>query len=197
MLQEVASSHASSVSADITDLMKENKTWKTFILDLRKKECFQFILERLIKLAKEGYDGFFLDTLDSYQTALPEKEWTSYENAEVEIIKELRRRFPNKIIVVNRAFRIFDSIKKDINGFLVESLFFGLDEKLNYVKMPESHTKHMLKLLKKVQSAKVPVIVVDYLPPQKREALSAGVFSLPPGDLSQRQTDKLDALFHL
>ena len=151
-------------------IMGKNKIWHTYIADLRKASYRDFLINRVFKpLAKSGYEGFFLDTLDSYQMALKSKDWKSYENAEVKFVKRLRKLFPNKIIIVNRPFRIINEIKNDINGFVAEDLFYGLNRKLGYSKLPKKETENLLAKLKDVKRLGIPVTVIDYIPPTKRK----------------------------
>lgn len=151
-------------------IIGENKAWHTYIADLKKASYQDFLINRAFKpIAGEGYDGFFLDTLDSYQTVLKSKDWKSYENAELKFIKRLRRLFPNKIIIVNRPFRIINEIKNDIDGFVAEDLFYGLNQKLEYTRLSEKETDHLLAKLKEVKRLGIHVIVIDYIPPTKRQ----------------------------
>lgn len=161
-------------------ILGENRTWNSNIVDITKKECFLRVKEKAIKLLN-SYDGIFLDTLDSYQTALPKNKWNFYEEKEIELIKFLRKKFPRKIILVNRAFSIFKSINREINGFVVESLYRGIDNRGNYIKMPERETTELLSKLQKIKKTGVPIIVIDYLPPEKekeRRALAEKIHKL-------------------
>ena len=147
----------------------ENKIWHTTIMDIRKKGYRNFILNKVIPfIFKKGYEGLMLDTLDSYQKVLKEEEWSSYERAEAELINKIKTKYPQIILIANRPFRIFKYIKSSIDAFLAESLFYGLDSHLNYIKMKPSDTEWLLKKLKEVKSSGIPVIVVDYVEPKKR-----------------------------
>ncbi|MEO2069106.1 MAG: endo alpha-1,4 polygalactosaminidase, partial [Desulfurobacteriaceae bacterium] len=151
-------------------MLGKNKVWKSFVLDLRKEDCGNFLIEKVFRpLAEEGYDGFMLDTLDSYRLILKKNEWKKYEETEIEFIKKLRKTFPKKIIIANRPFSILESIKDYIDAVLAESLFYGLDEKLSYKKMKEKETKWLLEKLNEAKCLGLPVIVIDYIPPEKKE----------------------------
>ena len=148
----------------------ENKIWHSVILDLRKEGYRKLLLDKIIpSLISKGYEGLMLDTLDSYQIALPEERWVEYEKKEIELTKEIKKRYPDLILIVNRPFRIIDQIRDYVSAFLVESLFGGLDSKLNYTKMKPEDTDYLLNKLNHVRSLGVPVIVVDYVDPKKRE----------------------------
>ncbi len=148
----------------------QNKVWKSIVLDLRKEGYRKTLLNRIIpSIIKKGYEGIMLDTLDSYQISIKNSKWKEYESIEVEFIKKIRQRYPHIIIIVNRPFRIIDQIKDHVDAFLAESLFYGLDSNLNYVKMKQGHTKILLKKLNHVKSLGLPIIVVDYVDPEERK----------------------------
>jgi len=107
-----------------------NPMWKSLVADVRNKEYRQFLLEVVAKrIMDRGFDGFFLDTLDSYQLSAKKEEWKDFQDALVDFVKELRKRHPDKLIVLNRGFEFIDRVKDDINGLLVEGLFSRLDAK--------------------------------------------------------------------
>ncbi len=148
-----------------------NKAWGTFIADLREPRYRRFLFERVIGPAMEqGFDGVFLDTLDSYQLALKEEEWADYERAEIELIREIRRRFPSKLIVINRGFEIIDSVHELVDALLVEGLFYGIDtEKMDYREILKEEREWLLERLEKAKGYGLAVIVLDYLKPPMRE----------------------------
>ncbi|MBK3332332.1 polysaccharide deacetylase [Persephonella atlantica] len=151
-------------------ILGKNKFWKTVVLDLRKKEYQDFLIRDVFS-KMERFDGFFLDTIDSYQLVLNRKDWKSYEKAVVQFIKRLKKRFPDKKIVINRGFEIFEQVKNYIDGFTVESLFRGInvEGKGEYIKVPSEERKWLIRRLEKIKKAGLPVIVIDYLPPDRRE----------------------------
>ncbi|WP_297889981.1 endo alpha-1,4 polygalactosaminidase [Sulfurihydrogenibium sp.] len=50
-------------------ILGENKAWKTYIADIRNKEYQKFLLDKVLNKLNR-YDGFFFDTMDSYQQVL-------------------------------------------------------------------------------------------------------------------------------
>ncbi len=142
----------------------ENRDWNSHIVDLRIDK----VREDLLKKAKtlKEFDGFMLDTLDSYQIALKDKKARAeYEEALVKFVKKLRKEFPNKIIITNRGFEIYDRIQNEIDAFLVESLYSGIntvDKSIRAVSIADRNW--LLPKLKKIAKSK-PVIVVDYMEP--------------------------------
>ncbi|WP_448587961.1 bifunctional glycoside hydrolase 114/ polysaccharide deacetylase family protein [Thermocrinis sp.] len=150
----------------------KNTMWDSLVADLRQKEYRDFLLNVVAhRIVQRGFDGFMLDTLDSYQLASKPEEWKDFQLALVDFIKELKRRYPDKIIVLNRGFEFLERVKDDVNGVMAESLFYGIDEKKRYVPMPEEGRKWLLDQLSRAKSYGLTVIVVDYIDPKdKRKA---------------------------
>jgi uncharacterized protein (TIGR01370 family) len=147
-----------------------NSMWGSLVADVRNQEYRQFLLNVVTKrIADKGFDGFFLDTLDSYQLVVKEEEWKDFQDALVDFVKELRKRYPDKLIVLNRGFEFIDRVKDDVNGVLVESLFSGLDAEKNYREVSEEEREWLLAQLNRVKSYGLPVIVVDYVDPQDKK----------------------------
>jgi endo-alpha-1,4-polygalactosaminidase (GH114 family) len=145
-----------------------NPVWGSYVADVRNPEYRNFLIERVAKsIAERGFDGFFLDTLDSYKLVADGNE-KSFVDALVDFVIKLKQKYPDKLIVINRGFEIFDSVKDYIDGFLFEDLFWGLDENLNYVPVSDEERAYYLEKLKHI-SEKVPVIVVDYVDPKDVE----------------------------
>ncbi|MFN3870140.1 MAG: endo alpha-1,4 polygalactosaminidase [Aquificaceae bacterium] len=164
-------------------VLGENTAWGSKILDVRKEEYRDFFFNRIISRL-EDYDGFFLDTLDSYQLVIEDQEERrEYELALVEIIREIRNRYPNKIILINRGFEIVDFLKDHIDGLVSESLFYGLDldNNLNYRRMNIEETDWLLAKLMHVKSLGIKVIVIDYVDDSNfelRKGVAKRIYSL-------------------
>ncbi len=150
-------------------IIGENKNWNSVILDITNPEYQKFLLNKINKY--KNFDGFFFDTVDSYQTVLKDKSKKSkYESSLINFIKSVKDIYPSKKILLNRGFEIFDSVKSYIDGIVVESLFYGLDLKNNgYREITEEERNWLLPILKKMKNEGVNVIVIDYLPPKERK----------------------------
>ncbi len=147
----------------------ENPMWDTEVADLRKKEYLDFLVEVVAKrIAERGFDGFFLDTLDSYRLVAKEDEVGDFVRAEVYLIRRLKERYPDMLIVINRGFEIVEEVRELIDGVVVESLFVGLDGDRQYVKVREEDRRYLLPILERIKGIGLPVIVIDYLPPSRR-----------------------------
>jgi len=148
-----------------------NKGWNSDIMDMSLSGWQDFLMEyRFSLLAKRKFDGFFLDTLDSYQAVYDEKDWISQELGIVKIIKKLAKNYPETKILLNRGFPLLKNVYRLIHGVTAESLYAGWDPiKKEYKAVELSEQKWLLKKLNIVKKKyNIPVTVIDYLPPSKR-----------------------------
>jgi len=150
-------------------IIGKNKDWKTYVADIRKKEYREFLINKVLKNLSK-YDGFFFDTLDSYQIALKPSEYKSYENALAEFIIQVKKTFPDKKIILNRGFEVVPQVKDYIDAVVAESLFYGLDTKtMKYKKMKEEDIKWLLNKLNEIKNLGIKVIVIDYVDPKNKK----------------------------
>jgi uncharacterized protein (TIGR01370 family) len=163
----------------------KNPHWNSDILDLRKMAVLNFLLtQRMQSLKNAGYDGLFLDTLDSYQlVAKTSKDRKDFEKGLSTLIKGLRRNWKSATILVNRGFELMPIIASQINGVVVESLFSGFGgEHQGYKQVSEKDRKWMIAKLKEIKRQyHLPITVIDYLPDNqwsKSEKLALKIYNL-------------------
>ncbi len=148
----------------------KNTMWDSLIADLRIKEYRDFLIERVAKnIVERGFDGFFLDTLDSYMLVAKVEEYGEYQEALIDFITTLKEKYPEKLIITNRGFEILDKVKHLVDGVAAESLFYGLDSNRNYVKVPEEERRWLLLQLYRIKAYGLPAIVIDYVPPKNKK----------------------------
>lgn len=147
-----------------------NKAWKTKVIDTSSPEWRTFFIDQIVApLWAAGYRGFFVDTLDSYQLAASREGFSRMEEGIAGTLREVRRRFPGVRLILNRGFEVFGQLKGEIFAVAAESLFQRYDpvEKV-YVEVPEKDREWLLARFREVRDAGVPVIAIDYVPPEKR-----------------------------
>lgn len=151
----------------------KDKAWNTDVVDLTKPGWKAYILnKRIAPLWKEGYRGFFLDTLDSFKLFAKNKQAVDRQRkALVELIKAIHHQFPGIRLFLNRGFSILPKVHNDVVGVAAESLFKGWDpENKTYRNVPQAQQKALIQKLDHVKKAyHLPVTVIAYLPPRKRE----------------------------
>lgn len=147
----------------------ENPIWHSNYLDLTDSGWADLIVDQLATEAvQKGFDGFFLDTLDSVDVVAPDDaaRTTQLRTALITLIKRLHSTYPDKKIIVNRGFFAFDQLKDVIDGVLVESLYSTWDFKAKVNKpVASEETADLLVQLQKVKTAGREVYVIDYASP--------------------------------
>ncbi len=151
-----------------------NPAWKTSVGDLRRADYRAYISERLLKPAA-ACDGFFIDTIDSYTPFVPEKDRPDYAAAAARFLEDIKKSWPDKLLVLNRGFEMLPLVKPGtVDAVAAESLYSGFDPAARtYRAMKPEETAWLEGELKKVSAAGLPVIVIDYLPPSGMGAAPA------------------------
>ena len=153
-------------------LLGKNPTWKSRVIDQAAADWPRFFVDEIIApLRQQGYRNFFLDTLDSYHliATTPEAR-KKQEQGMVTAIRLLKSRFPDARLIVNRGFEILPQIKDQVVAVAAESLFQSWNNTTNrYVTVSEADRSWLMSQLNQVRDEyKLPVIVIDYAPPEKR-----------------------------
>ena len=146
-----------------------NETWNSDLLDLADARWATFLADEIAATAAaRGFDGFFLDTLDSVQLVArtDAAHNAAAKTGLVALVRRLHSNYPRAQIVINRGFFIFDEVREVIDGVLAESLFETRDfaaKKYRQVALAESDA--LLAALKKISAAGRAVYVLDYVDP--------------------------------
>jgi uncharacterized protein (TIGR01370 family) len=143
-----------------------NSAWGSRVADLTHPGWTTFLLEtRMAGLWKQGYRGFFLDTLDSYQlTAKDAAARLRQERALVALIEAIHQRFPGVQLLLNRGFEVLPKVSGLVVGVAAESLFQSWDPKAGaYTVVDEPSREWLLARLREVQRFGLPVTVIDYV----------------------------------
>ena len=155
-------------------IIGKNRAWNSLILDIRNMAYRAFLINEVVTPAIDaGFNGIFLDTLDSYSLGLNKKDWASSREAEVGLIEEIRRRFPHIEIFINRGFEIVDKVHGLVDAVVVESLFRNFDPKTGrYRAVSKRERGILIPILNRIRNRyHLPIVVVDYLPPKKRDEM--------------------------
>lgn len=167
---EVQSSRAYYADIPAQWKLARNGDWKSDVIDQTPAEWPGFFAQRVIApLWERGYRGFFLDTLDSYRLASRFDE-AAQQQGLVRVIETLHQRFPNIKLVLNRGFEIVPRVRDKIQMVAAESLYQGWNASTQrYEAVSEANRSWLLAQLRIVRDqARLPVLVIDYVPPQDR-----------------------------
>lgn len=108
-------------------LMQENEHWPgSYYVDVRSKYWQDLVVEKLVPdILAKGFKGIFIDTLDN-MIELERVDPIRYRGmvkASVEMIRAIRQRYPNIMIMLNRAYAIAEEVGADIDIVLGESVY--------------------------------------------------------------------------
>jgi len=153
-------------------LISENKNWKgSYLVDIRAREWQKILIEDSIpSLIGMGFDGIFLDTLDSPLDAERRngKAYGGMSDAAVKFIKAVRLHYPSLKIMVNRAYSILPEIAALIDMEMGESVFtdYNFDKKA-YGKVAPALYKQQVKWLQEAKkiNPSLEIYTLDYADP--------------------------------
>ena len=141
-------------------LRGRNEIWGSDVLDLSDVRWADLLVDGIAAAAlAKGYDGFFLDTLDSIAPA--------DRAAGVALVQRLRALNPKGMIVANRGFELLPTLGKTVDGVLVESVFGTFDfERRVYLPVSAGVTTQLVNRLRELKQNGLQVFVLDYADPQ-------------------------------
>ncbi len=153
-------------------LIRENPNWKgSHYVDIRSAYWQGAVIEDLVpKILSKGFNGIFIDTLDSPLDAEREnpKTYSGMSDAAVKLLKAIRMHYPSMKIMVNRAYPILPRIAPIIDMELGESVFTDYDfTKKTYAKVDPDLYRQQIKWLqdaKKINPS-LSVYTLDYADP--------------------------------
>ncbi|WP_105189213.1 endo alpha-1,4 polygalactosaminidase [Pseudoalteromonas sp. T1lg48] len=148
-----------------------NEQWQASIMDASAKSWRQHLFTQAQQLRAAGFDGFFLDTLDSYQLVLEQGQFNAQQQALISLIDELQVHGP---ILLNRGFELYPHLAQPPLAVVAESLFHSYDyQGKHYQKQSAEDTQWLMAQLQQVQASNIEVIVIDYLPAEDAQRIKA------------------------
>ncbi|MFK7891939.1 MAG: endo alpha-1,4 polygalactosaminidase [Granulosicoccus sp.] len=162
-------SYAKDINSDW--IVGKNAAWGSSVLDLGNSDLRGFLLSRVGELARSGYHGVFLDTMDSYYLAAStDEEIVVQQDGLISLIRSIAARYPDMRIIVNRGFEVLDDIAVHIEAVAAESLFASWDNATaSYGGVPEQDREWLFSKLEYARALNLDVIAIDYVPPEQRD----------------------------
>ena len=148
-------------------IVGRNGDWNSEIVDVRRRAWQTFVLDHVIPgVLKKGIHGLFFDTLDSFESVeRSEEQWPSHRRALADLIDAVRERHPELKILLNRGFGVAPLLASPPDGVVVESLFQTVDaDGRHYRPVAAEETASLLQELRTLRAAKIPIVVIDYVP---------------------------------
>jgi len=162
-----------SSQLDLSWIKGGNPTWQSHAMDQTASGWRQFFINRIVApLRDKGIRNVFIDTMDSYQLfAKTPEDRSRQEAAMIATIKELKAKYPDMRIMLNRGFEVIEPLKDVVSGMAVESLFRSWHQAdQRYGEVSENDRTWLLGQIRRVRDTfGIPVVVIDYVAPAERE----------------------------
>ena len=148
----------------------KNKNWASHRVDMRSEAWHKHIIEEKIpKVLKQGFQGIFIDTIDTAAYLEHDKKISGSLQGAIKLIKKVRKHYPKMVILLNNGFAILNEVGNEIDGLLVDDVYTLYDfEKKTYQLASEAW---MLKQKNRLDSFQKkfpkPVFALDYLSPKQ------------------------------
>lgn len=183
-------------------LTRYNENWDSWVVDVRRPEWRELILDRLIPdVLARGYDGLFFDTLDS-PIDMQRRDPDAYKGTErscVELVRAIRNKYPELLLCQNRGFEIIRRTAPYLDYLLIEGLSFSMTMD-SVAATPVSEADRDFLLAKTVDARRanrrLVVLSLDYVPvDDSGNVAKACDFSRKQGFIPYVSTPALDTVF--
>ena len=98
-----------------------NENWGSRFIDANQDGWQKLMVELTGEYLEKGFDGVFLDTLDTVDV------FSQTTEGMISIVRQLREAYPDAILVQNRGFTVLEDTIGDIDGLMFESLTTSYD----------------------------------------------------------------------
>ena len=144
-------------------VLATNEGWNTSVIDLTHPDWRNLILKkRIAPLAQRGFNGLFLDTLDSYHLT---EDLARQKAALASLIGEIQTTSPNLKLLLNRGFEILESLPAKVTGVVAESLYKSFNPATDeYRDVPANDREWLLARFEESRAYASEIIAIDYLP---------------------------------
>ena len=139
-----------------------NENWGSAYLDLENEEVRSILLEKMLpEVMIKGFDGLFLDTIDA---VAPYTERRGLRSHMVDLIKEIRVHFPDKIIIQNAGLFLLEETRSSIDAVLIEDIASGYDfeNQRYYIKNLEEFNERLNLVRNTAIEFNIPIFIVDF-----------------------------------
>jgi uncharacterized protein (TIGR01370 family) len=141
-----------------TDFLKDkdrflrNEEFDTYVIDIRSLNWQQLLLQKVNTLFLLGYDGLFIDTIgDIENSSINSATREMLIDAAVNILKEIRQRYSERILIQNNGLeQLCSSTASIIDGLCWENPPFNKKECFAWIERITNHIL-MLKSLFKIK----------------------------------------------
>ncbi len=150
----------------------KNLDWQSYAMDLTSPHWQQHLYKQSEAYLQTGFDGLFLDTLDSYFLfARKPQQQRNQQAALVSIIQRLAKISKQHGLILNRGFEVLPQVQSVASAVVAESLYHSYNPaKKKYSKVKASDSLWLNNKMATVKSLDLEAIVIDYIPGNNRQA---------------------------
>ncbi|MEZ5657273.1 MAG: endo alpha-1,4 polygalactosaminidase [Burkholderiaceae bacterium] len=152
-------------------LVGTNRVWHSKVIDTAHPDWPSALLDRLIApLWARGFRGFFLDTLDAWQT-LPGDDSIREQRRQglIRAIRLIKQRYPGAQLIANRGFEILDEVAPMLEAVAAESMYGRWNQTSGrYERVPDQDRQWLLARFAHVRSLGLRTLAIDYAPETDR-----------------------------
>jgi uncharacterized protein (TIGR01370 family) len=178
-LGEIRTSDAFYGRVDRAALLEENPAWPgTRRIDVRHRSWKDLVLNEIIpSLLADAFTGLLLDTLDTppYLEQLDPKGRSGMRQAAVNLVRAIRRSYPNMLVIMNRGYALLPNVVDSIDAIVAESLLTTTDQRQDsgYKWNEPSQVQLQISLLAPAtrRHARLPILSLDYWNPDDIETI--------------------------
>ena len=153
-------------------LVRPSPTWAgNYYIDIRDRRWQARVCDELVPWIQEkGFDGLFFDTLDS-ALALEESDpvrFSGMAGAAADLVAEIRRRYPDLVLMLNRAYKLLPAVEQHVDVAVAESVYHTFDfVTKRYVPVNEAVSAQQVAWLQEAQRRRPELLVftLDYCDP--------------------------------
>ena len=164
---------------DPAALLEENSAWPgTRRIDIRQPAWKDLVLGEIISsIAAKGFSGLMLDTLDTppYLEQLDPVGKRGMAEAAVDLVQEIRRSYPEMLVIANRGYALLPSIIDNIDGVIAESLLTTPENdgsgRFKWNEQRDVALQLSLLAPAEARRLRVPILSLDYWDPEDVETV--------------------------
>jgi len=140
-------------------ILGRNKNWGSLFVDANQQGWRDLMVQQAGQLLDHGFQGVFLDTVDTAIDVAPETE-----PGMIQLIEGLRRAYPDALLVQNRGFDIAEQVAGSIDAVMFEDLSTTYDfRRAEYERIePSGEADRMVALHDRTG---LPILALDYADP--------------------------------
>ncbi len=146
-----------------------NPDWNSLVMDITSPAWTEFVVKELAgEAVQKGFDGFFLDTVDSFNLIVREQPGRAeaIKTGMIRLIKAIKSAYPGKKILLNRGFEIWEDLRGSFDGMLIESVFRSWKPGTkDFLPAKPEDTAYLMERIDKLKAAGLPVYILDYVGP--------------------------------